>query len=62
MIDVENISLSVVESAETKTVWHFDSEFKCGGMLRLMATIMPSMFKKQSEKDMQNFKKFCEAD
>ena len=44
----------------SKTKWVLDSEFKCKGIMRLMAFFMPGMFKKQTFTFMQMFKEFAE--
>lgn len=49
-----------VEVDENKTKWILDTEFKCSGFMRIMALLMPGMFKKQSFKFMQQFKEFAE--
>ena len=43
------------------TKWIFTSEFKCGGLMKLMVFFMPGMFKKQSLKYMHQFKEFAEG-
>lgn len=42
------------------TIWHAENEFKFKGFMKVMATIMPAAFKKQSFKYMKFFKKFAE--
>ena len=44
-----------------KTLCVVDSEFKCGGFLRIMAFFMPGMFKKQTMKFMTDFKNWAET-
>jgi hypothetical protein len=44
-----------------RTQWRMDTEFKCTGMMRVMFTIMPFMFKKESQKYLQQFKAFAEG-
>ena len=47
----------------SRTRWEFETEFRCTTlMLRLMSFFMPNMFKKASAKNMQDFKKFAEAE
>ncbi len=46
-------------SAE-QTQWKFETEFRCSGFMRLMVSFMPGMFKKQSLREMENFKAFAE--
>lgn len=50
-----------VAVSDSKTHWQFDSEFRGGGMMKIMIWLMPGMFKKQSFKYMQQFKAFAEA-
>ncbi len=50
------------EPEEGKTLWKLESEFKCTGFLRLMVFFAPSMFKKQTLKDMMRFKEFAEGE
>jgi len=49
------------ESARHKTRWEFETEFRCTGILYLMALVMPGMFRKASWKDMTRFKEFAES-
>ena len=44
-----------------KTMWTMNTVFKCTGMLRIMAWLMPGMFKKQTTADMLSFKAFAES-
>ncbi len=45
-----------------KTRWKAEHEFKFGGFMRLMSFFMPtSMFKKQTLKNMNDFKAFAES-
>ncbi len=46
---------------EGKTLWTLNTVFKCTGMLRIMAWLMPGMFKKQTTADMLRFKAFAES-
>jgi hypothetical protein len=49
------------ELADGKTQWTSTSEFEASSfMLRMMLFLMPSAFKKQSKKYMEDFKKFAE--
>ena len=50
-----------VETGPSQAKWIFDTEFRCGGMLKVMAFFMPGMFKRSSIKDMQRFKAFAES-
>jgi hypothetical protein len=50
-----------IEVDENTTSWVFGTEFKFTGFLmRMMAMLMPGMFKKQSYKYMVQFKEFAE--
>ncbi len=49
------------ESGPSETRWEFETEFRCTGVLRIMAFLMPGMFRKASLKDMTNFKRFAES-
>ena len=42
------------------TQWHIDTEFRCSGFLKIMAFLMPGMFRKQTQKMMSDFKSFAE--
>lgn len=44
-----------------RTRWEVDTEFRCSGFMRIMAFFMPGMFRKQTEKFMQQFKDYVEA-
>jgi len=44
-----------------KTRWVMETEFKCKGMMWLMTTLMPGMFKKETQKTMAAFQAFLEA-
>ena len=46
-------------SAE-QTQWEFGTEFRFSGMMRLLVLLMPSLFKKQSRREMENFKAYAE--
>ena len=48
------------ESGADKTKWVLDSEFKVGGIMKIMSIFMPGLFKKQSLKFMKQFKEFAE--
>lgn len=50
-----------VEKGPGETLWIFDTEFRCSGILRVMAFLMPGMFKKASLKDMRRFKNFVQS-
>ena len=44
-----------------KTMWVRITEFRCTGFLKVMAFLIPSIFKKASLKDMKEFKRFAES-
>ncbi|MEM7034592.1 MAG: SRPBCC family protein [Chloroflexota bacterium] len=48
------------ELGENKTKWTLDSEFQCTGFMRVMAFLVPGMFKKQTAAFMKQFKDFAE--
>lgn len=51
----------IATGAET-TRWEQDTEFRLNGvMMKLMALVMPGMFRKQSLKYMDHFKEFAES-
>lgn len=50
-----------LKNSPTQTKWVFETEFRCTGFLRILALIMPRMFKNESQKDMQRFKEFAES-
>ena len=43
------------------TLWEFETEFRCRGLLRLAGLLMPGMFRKASMKEMQAFRRFAES-
>jgi ribosome-associated toxin RatA of RatAB toxin-antitoxin module len=43
-----------------KTKYSLESEFKFKGLMNLIALIIPGMFKKQSQKSLEQFKTFAE--
>ncbi len=45
-----------------QTEWTMESEFKFKGMMKLMGWIMPGAFKKQTGKNMDQFKEFVESE
>ena len=49
-----------IEIDNQKTKWILDNEFRCSGIVRIMAFFMPGMFKKQTLDFMNMFKTFCE--
>ncbi|WP_371372601.1 SRPBCC family protein [Thalassotalea aquiviva] len=55
---VEN---SFIEVDPITTRWICKNQFKCSGFVKLIAMLMPTVFKQQSIKYMQQFKVFAEA-
>ena len=49
------------EIGPSQTRWTFTSEFRCSGFLRVLAAIMPGLFKRASQKYMRQFKSFAES-
>ena len=49
-----------IEIGPDETRWTFETEFRCTGVLRVMAFLRPAMFRKASLKDMTSFKRFAE--
>lgn len=51
----------IIDAGPTTTLWESESEFRFDGlMMRLVALLMPGMFRKQSLQHMQDFKVFAE--
>ena len=50
-----------VEVSPEKTRWEMASEFRCSGMMKILTTVNPGMFKKQSIQDLERFKAFAES-
>ena len=48
--------------SENRTKWVSESEFKFSGMMRWMGWLMPGLFKKQSQKYLDDFKEFSEKE
>lgn len=48
------------EGEDGHTRWVMETEFKCTGIMWLMTTLMPGMFKKQTRKTMEAFRAFAE--
>ena len=44
-----------------RTTWEMDTEFRCKGIMWVMTTFMPGMFKKQTQATMEAFKAFAEG-
>ena len=43
------------------TRWVLDTEITLSGFMKVMATMLPGIFKKESMKHMMNFKEFAES-
>ena len=43
------------------TRWEMDCEFKCSGMMKLVAKATPGMFRKETRKNMEAFKTYAEG-
>jgi uncharacterized membrane protein len=50
-----------VDTAPEVTEWKVESEFRCGGLMRLMTLVAPGVFKRQTLRDMNRFKSFAEG-
>ena len=50
-----------IETGPGKTKWISENEFQCKGFMKILAFLMPGMFKKQSWKYMEQFKAFAEG-
>ena len=77
-IESRNLPDEFIAIYETKGVWNrhenyfhemgdqtryvTDTEFKCKGFVRLMTIVVPFMFKRETLKQMNEFKKFAEAE
>ena len=46
---------------DKRTAWTMDTVFSCKGMMWLMTTLMPGMFKKQTRATMSAFRDFAES-
>lgn len=59
---VHNIVRNYFHDDGDTTRWVLDSDFQFNGYMRIMSLFMPgSMFKKQTRKMMEDFKKFAEG-
>ena len=54
------ISNRFISLGDYKTRWVADNEFQFSGFMKLMGWLMPGLFKKQSQKYLEDFKKFAE--
>jgi len=50
-----------IEQGEDLTLLRSEFEFKATGMMKMVAALMPGVFKNQSSTYMKNFKKFAES-
>lgn len=50
-----------VDKGEHETLWQVNTEFKATGFVKLLTIFAPGMFKKQTCKNMQDFKAFAEG-
>jgi hypothetical protein len=50
------------EVSPNRTRWVVDNEFRFSGLMKIMALLMPAMFKNQSLRFMQRFKSFAEKE
>lgn len=48
------------EEPNETTLWITDSEFKFSGFMKIVGFLMPGVFKKQTQKYMEDFKAFAE--
>lgn len=60
--DTHNIQKNVLKKTENnQTLWIYENEFKFSSLgLQFLGWIMPSVFKKQTMTNMENFKAFAE--
>ncbi len=47
---------------DDRTTWTMETEFRCSGMMWVLTTFAPGMFKKQTQATMEAFKAFAEAE
>ncbi|GAA3513196.1 SRPBCC family protein [Actinocatenispora rupis] len=51
----------IIDAGPSTTLWESESEFQFDGLvMRLIALLLPSMFRKQSKQHMEDFKAFAE--
>ncbi len=55
------VSNTFTEVGDSQTHWVCETEFRCKGFMKLMMWITPGMFRKQTKKFMENFKRFAET-
>ena len=58
---VHNTVVNRFHDEGKSTRWVLDTEFTCTGLMKLMTTLLPGMFKKESMKHMMSFKKYAES-
>ncbi len=49
------------ETTDGGTLWQMSCEFRCTGFIRILAALMPGMFRKQTEKAMAAFRAMAES-
>ena len=60
--NVWNLNENFFYEEGDQTRWVNETEFRCKGFMRLLTTLRPGMFKKQTLKSMTDFKAFAEGD
>jgi hypothetical protein len=50
------------EIGPSETRWSVESEFRCTGLMKVTAVLLPSLFKRQTMQSMQRFKEFAEKE
>ena len=50
------------ETPDGNTHWQIDTEFRCKGFIRVVESLMPEMFRKQTMKMMADLKSFAEGE
>ncbi len=55
-----SVSNHFLDLGPQHTRWKFDTEFRCTGVIKIMAMFMPGSFKKRSWQFMRQFKDFAE--
>jgi uncharacterized membrane protein len=59
---VHNMNMNRFEAAGPNTTrWTLDTEFEMRGFMKLLVLLFPGMFKKQTAKMMNDFKRFAES-
>ena len=58
---VNNIIFTKMEAEGDKTKYIAEQEFRFKGLMKLMGWLMPGAFKKQSQKYLEDFKRFAES-